>query len=78
MAKKIGNEPRITLNEWLANEARWEKREGVLLTELTRLLLHIAPEVEPASDVIDVYWQVDNAVFGLLKERHLTQLAPDK
>jgi len=52
-------------------------KEEILLKELTRLLSHIAPEVEPASDVVDVYWQVDNAVCGLLKECHLTPLAPD-
>jgi len=52
-------------------------KEEILLKELTRLLSHIAPEVEPASDVVDVYWQVDNAVCGLLKERHLTPRALD-
>ena len=77
MKNKIGNTPRITLNEYLANENRWKNREQILLKELTRLLLHIAPEVEPASDVVDVYWQVDNAVCGLLKERHLTPRALD-
>lgn len=49
----------------------------IVQTELTRLLSHIAPEVEPASDIVDVYWQVDNAVCGLLKEVRPTPLAPD-
>ena len=48
----------------------------ILRKELTRLLSHIAPEVEPASGVVDVYWQVDNAVCGLLKE-HPTPPSPD-
>ena len=52
-------------------------KEEILLKELTLLLSHIAPEVEPASDVVDVYWQVDNAVCGLLKDRHVTKHAPN-
>lgn len=52
-------------------------RNETVKNELTRLLLHLAPDVEPENDIVSVFWQVDNAVCGLLKESRPTQLAPD-
>ena len=52
-------------------------RNETVKNELIRLLLHIAPDVEPENDIVSVLWQVDNAVCGLLKESRPTQLAPD-
>ena len=40
--------------------------EEILLAEMTRLLSHIAPDVIPADGVIDLFWQIDNAVVGLV------------
>jgi hypothetical protein len=51
-------------------------RNETVKNELTRMLSHLAPDVEPANDIVSVFWQVDNAVYSLLKLRP-TQLAPD-
>ena len=52
-------------------------RNETVKNELTRLLLHLAPDVEPENDIVGVFWQVDNAVCGLLKESRPTPLALD-
>lgn len=52
-------------------------KEKYLQEEMKRLLSHLAPEVEPASDFEGLFWQIDNACVRLLRYRLLTQRPPD-
>ena len=48
--------------------SRYRKENEKIAIELTRLLNNIAPACIPESDLEGVYWQVDNAVCGLLEK----------
>jgi len=50
----------------LVLEAR--KEIETVKDNMTRLLLHLAPDVEPENEIISIYWQLDNAVCGLIKQ----------